>query len=111
MTEKVEKAFYHLKSLDGGGENIEAILLVWGVRDEVLEKIPVEGSWLYGEYDFIAKVEFGSEMELEAFEKQLRKLINGNTFKLIPIKLSAVKRKVNGEETVAFLENVKASVP
>lgn len=89
---------------------IEAVLLVWGVRDEVLEKIPVKGHWLYGEYDFIAKVDFASEDELEEFEKTLRRLINGNTFKLMPIKLSAVKREVDGEETVAFLESVKALV-
>jgi DNA-binding Lrp family transcriptional regulator len=90
---------------------IEAILLVWGVRDEVLEQIPVEGFWLYGEYDFIAKVDFASEGEMEEFEKALRRLINGNTFKLMPVKLSAVKREVNGEETIALLESVKASAP
>ncbi|WP_457742097.1 hypothetical protein [Thermococcus sp.] len=90
---------------------IEAILLVWGVRDEVLEKLPVEGFWLYGEYDFIARVDFANEREMEEFEKTLRKLINGNTFKLMPVKLSAVKREINGEETVALLESVKASVP
>lgn len=69
----------------------EAILLVWGVRDEVLEELPVEGSWLYGEYDFIAKVEFSSEEEAEEFEKLVRRIINGGTYKLLPIKLSAVK--------------------
>ncbi|MBP1910952.1 hypothetical protein [Thermococcus stetteri] len=90
---------------------IEAILLVWGVRDEVLESIPVEGQWLYGEYDFIAKVDFASEEELEEFEKLLRKLINGNTFKLMPVKLSASKTEVDGEERVAVLENIKVSAP
>ncbi len=69
----------------------EAILLVWGVRDEVLEELPVEGSWLYGEYDFIAKVEFADVVEMEAFERSLRRVINGGTYKLLPIKLSAVK--------------------
>jgi hypothetical protein len=90
---------------------IEAILLVWGVRDEVLERIPIEGQWLYGEYDFIARVEFAGEAELEEFEKLLRKLINGNTFKLMPVRLSASKREVDGEERVTILESVKASVP
>ncbi|NJE53901.1 hypothetical protein [Thermococcus sp. 21S9] len=92
-------------------KKIEAILLVWGVRDEVLEQIPVEGFWLYGEYDFIARVDFASESEMEEFEKALRRLINGNTFKLMPVKLSAVKREVDGEETIALLESVKASAP
>ena len=90
---------------------IEAILLVWGVRDEVLEELPVSGYWLYGEYDFIARVDFASEAELEEFEKTLRKMINGNTFKLMPVKLSAVKREVDGKETLTFLESVKASAP
>ena len=90
---------------------IEAILLVWGVRDEVLEKLPVSGYWLYGEYDFIAKVDFASEFEMEEFEKALRKLINGNTFKLMPVKLSAIKREVNGKETIALLESVKVTAP
>jgi len=91
-------------------KKIEAILLVWGVRDEVLEKLPVEGKWLYGEYDFIAKVDFASEAELKDFERQLRKLINGNTFKLMPVKLSAVKREGKGE-VITVLESVKASAP
>jgi len=68
---------------------MEAILLVWGVRDEVLEKLPVSGHWLYGEYDFIAKVHFEDERDMERFEKDLRRLIKGNTFKLMPIKFSA----------------------
>lgn len=90
---------------------MEAILLVWGVRDEVLKKIPVEGHWLYGEYDFIAKVDFATEVEMEEFERLLGKIINGHTFKLMPVRLSAVKKDVNGEEKVAVLESVKASVP
>nr|WP_245250255.1 hypothetical protein [Thermococcus stetteri] len=76
-----------------------------------MESIPVEGQWLYGEYDFIAKVDFASEEELEEFEKLLRKLINGNTFKLMPVKLSASKTEVDGEERVAVLENIKVSAP
>ncbi len=64
---------------------MQAILLVWGVRDEVLKKIPVDGSWLYGEYDFIAKVEFEDEEEMQRFEKSLRALIKGNTYKLLPV--------------------------
>jgi len=90
---------------------IEAVLLVWGVRDEVLEELPVSGQWLYGEYDFIAKVDFASEKEMEEFERTLRHLINGNTFKLMPVRLSAVKREADGEETVTLLESVKASAP
>jgi len=91
--------------------SIEAILLVWGVRDEVLEKLPVSGQWLYGEYDFIAKVDFASEAEMEEFERTLRHIIKGNTFKLMPIKLSAIKRDVEGKETITLLESVKASAP
>lgn len=91
--------------------SIEAILLVWGVRDEVLEKLPVSGQWLYGEYDFIAKVDFASEKELEEFERALRHLIRRNTFKLMPIKLSAIKRDIEGKETITLLESVKALAP
>ncbi|NJE02550.1 hypothetical protein E3E27_00035 [Thermococcus sp. MV11] len=87
------------------------MLLVWGVRDEVLERLPVSGYWLYEEYDFIASVDFASEREMEEFEKVLRRLINGNTFKLMPVRLSAIKREVGGEETVTLLESVKASAP
>lgn len=92
-------------------KKIEAILLVWGVRDEVLEKLPVSGQWLYGEYDFIAKVDFASEKELEEFERALRHLIRRNTFKLMPVRLSAVKREVNGEEIVTLIGGLKASTP
>ena len=94
-----------------GVRTIEAILLVWGVRDEVLRKIPVEGRWLYGEYDFIARVEFSSEAEMEAFERSLRRLINGNTFKLMPVKLSAIKRETEDGVVISRLESVKVSVP
>lgn len=69
------------------------MLLVWGVRDEVLERIPVEGQWLYGEYDFIAKVEFADLAEMEEFERLIRRIINGNTYKLLPVKISAVKHE------------------
>ena len=68
---------------------LEAILLVWGVRDEVLKKLPVEGYWLYGEYDFIAKVEFADENELKEFRLKLTKLVGRGKFKLFPVKLSS----------------------
>ncbi|ASJ03471.1 hypothetical protein A3L09_09465 [Thermococcus profundus] len=71
----------------------EAILLVWGVRDEILKLLPVEGHWLYGEYDFIAKVEFEGWAEMEEFEKTIRALINGNTYKLLPVISSGTKIK------------------
>ena len=90
---------------------MEAILLVWGVRDEVLKEIPVEGYWLYGEYDFIAKVEFSTEGEMDEFERKLQHLIKGNTFKLIPVKLSAVKKESGEGEGVYILEGVKVSAP
>ncbi len=90
---------------------IEAILLVWGVRDEVLEKLPVDGYWLYGEYDFIAKVEFRDEFEMEQFSSQLRRAIKGGTFKLMPVTLSAVKNGAEGSETVSVLESLKVSAP
>ncbi|NJE29650.1 hypothetical protein E3E38_01085 [Thermococcus sp. 18S1] len=86
---------------------IEAILLVWGVRDEVLEKLPVEGYWLYGEYDFIAKLEFRDEFEMEEFMRDLKSVIHGGTFKLMPAMISAVK---NGEET-SVVEGLKPSAP
>ncbi|WP_231855801.1 hypothetical protein [Thermococcus peptonophilus] len=81
------------------------------MRDEILRELPVEGQWLYGEYDFIAKVDFSSESEMEDFEKLLRKLVNGNTFKLMPVKLSASKTDVNGEEKITIMESVKVSAP
>jgi len=76
-----------------------------------LEKLPSEGYWLYGEYDFIAKVEFRDEFEMDQFASQLRRTINGGTFKLMPITLSAVKKNVEGTETVSILESLKVSVP
>ncbi|WP_297464636.1 Lrp/AsnC ligand binding domain-containing protein [Thermococcus sp.] len=92
-------------------KEIEAILLVWGVRDEVLEKLPVDGYWLYGEYDFIAKVEFRDVAGMERFVEELRRLINGGTFKLMPVTLSAVKNGAEGSETVSVLESLKVSAP
>ncbi|ASI99965.1 hypothetical protein A3L02_08805 [Thermococcus celer Vu 13 = JCM 8558] len=86
---------------------IEAILLVWGVRDEVLEKLPVKGHWLYGEYDFIAKVDFRDEFEMEEFMKDLKRIIHGGTFKLLPVLISGVK---TGNGT-SILESLKASAP
>lgn len=86
---------------------IEAILLVWGVRDEVLEKLPVEGYWLYGEYDFIAKMEFRDEFEMEEFMRDLKRVIHGGTFKLIPVVISAIK---NGEGT-SVVEGLKPLAP
>ncbi|MCD6523869.1 MAG: hypothetical protein J7K48_02575 [Thermococcus sp.] len=68
---------------------MQAILLVWGVPEDALKKIPVKGSPLYGEYDFIAKVEFKNEAEMERFETSLRALIKGNTYKLLPILTSS----------------------
>jgi DNA-binding Lrp family transcriptional regulator len=79
------------------------MLLVWGVRDEVLKKIPVDGQWLYGEYDFIAKVEFADLAEMEEFERLIRRIINGNTYKLLPVKISAIRRENGGE--FAILES------
>ena len=85
---------------------MEAILLVWGVRDEVLRGLPVKGHWLYGEYDFIARVEFGSGVEMEEFEKLLRRLIDGGRFKLMPVKISGLKGEEGRGET-SILENVE----
>ncbi len=86
---------------------IEAILLVWGVRDEVLEKLPVEGYWLYGEYDFIAKMEFRDEFEMEEFMRDLKRVIHGGTFKLIPVVISAIKN----EEGTSVVEGLKPLAP
>jgi hypothetical protein len=66
----------------------------------VLEKIPVEGQWLYGEYDFIAKVEFADITEMDAFERLLRRVIKGNTYKLLPVRISAVRNKESMEVSV-----------
>jgi len=89
---------------------MEAILLVWGVGDDVLEKLPVDGYWLYGEYDFIAKLEFSNRAEMDGFEKTLRGLIRGGTFKLLPVKLSFAGVVENGEGA-AVQEDVRASAP
>ena len=94
MTENSWKGFYSLSpptSRQAEVVKIEAILLVWGARDEVLKKIPVEGYWLYGEYDFIAKVECSDEEQMKSFLRELKHVIHGGTFKLIPVQLSAVK--------------------
>jgi uncharacterized protein with GYD domain len=84
----------------------EAILLVWGVRDEVLKLLPVEGHWLYGEYEFIAKVEFDDWAEMEEFERAIRALINGNTYKLLPVTLSGKKEEA---ENIIMLESIEAT--
>ncbi len=55
----------------------------------MLKKLPVEGYWLYGEYDFIAKVEFADENELKEFRLKLTKLVGRGKFKLFPVKLSS----------------------
>ena len=69
--------------------DLEAILLVWGVKDEILKEFPVKGYWLYGEYDFIAKVEFADEDELKEFSSRLSRLMGKGKFKLFPVKLSS----------------------
>ncbi len=65
---------------------IEAILLIWGTRDEVIRQLPVNGHMLYGEYDFIAKVEFTSDKELREFEKRIRRILGSSRFKIMPIR-------------------------
>lgn len=70
---------------------LEAILLIWGVRDEVLERLPVKGYWIYGEYDFIAKIDFDDEKELKEFSLMLTRLIGGGKFKIFPVKFSYSK--------------------
>ncbi|WP_048151435.1 hypothetical protein [Palaeococcus ferrophilus] len=67
---------------------IEALLLVWGVRDEDLERLPVDGYWLYGEYDFIGKIYAESEEEFEALKRQIARIV-GHNFKIFPVKYSA----------------------
>nr|WP_206203518.1 hypothetical protein [Thermococcus sp. M36] len=76
-----------------------------------MEKLPVEGHWLYGEYDFIAKVEFRDEFEMEQFIGQLRRLIHGGTFKLMPVTLSAIKTGDGENETVSVLEDLRVLAP
>ncbi len=58
------------------------------MRDEVLKRLPVEGYWLYGEYDFIAKVELETEEDLLTFEKRIHEILCPGRFKLMPVKLS-----------------------
>ncbi|EHR79347.1 hypothetical protein OCC_07606 [Thermococcus litoralis DSM 5473] len=70
---------------------LEAVLLIWGVRDEVLEKLPIKGHWLYGEYDFIAFLRFEDNKELEEFKRELHHLIGSEKFKIYPVKYSARK--------------------
>ncbi|WP_346766032.1 hypothetical protein [Thermococcus sp. M39] len=86
---------------------LEAILLVWGVRDEVLKKLPVEGYWLYGEYDFIAKVEFADENELREFSLRLTRLVGRGKFKLFPVKLSSstLKNSAENHQINGIIEN------
>lgn len=70
----------------------EVVLLIWGVRDEVLEKLPIKGHWLYGEYDFIAVLSFEDSRELEEFKRELHHLIGSEKFKMYPVKYSARKK-------------------
>ncbi|MDK2854765.1 MAG: hypothetical protein PWQ92_1659 [Thermococcaceae archaeon] len=70
---------------------LEAVLLMWGVREEVLEKLPIKGHWLYGEYDFIAVLRFEEGKELEEFKRELHHLIGSEKFKIYPVKYSARK--------------------
>ena len=85
---------------------IEALLLVWGVRDEDLERLPVNGYWLYGEYDFIGKIYVESEEEFEALKREISAIV-GHNFKIFPIKYSATSSpgQVLGEkvEVSAYL--------
>lgn len=77
---------------------LKAILLIWGVRDEVLEKLPIKGYWIYGEYDFIAKIDFTDEKELKEFSLMLTKLIGGGKFKIFPVKFSYSKEIETSEK-------------
>lgn len=90
--------------------DIEVILFVWGVRDEILREFFVEGQWFYGEYDFIVRVDFFSDFEMEDFERFFRKIINGNMFKFMLVKFLVSKIDVNGEEKIMILESVKVLV-
>jgi len=68
---------------------LEVVLLIWGVRDEVLRKLPIKGYWLYGEYDFIAVLSFENNEKLEEFKRELYHLIGSEKFKIYPVKYSA----------------------
>ncbi|WP_175059311.1 hypothetical protein [Thermococcus sp. 2319x1] len=71
---------------------LEVVLLIWGVRDEVLRELPIEGYWLYGEYDFIAVLSFEDGKSLEEFKRELHHLIGSEKFKVYPVKYSARNR-------------------
>ncbi|USS40209.1 hypothetical protein NF865_07700 [Thermococcus aggregans] len=68
---------------------LEAVLLVWGVRDDVLRELPIKGYWLYGEYDFIAVLTFENREKLEEFKQKLNCIIGDGKFKVCPVRYSA----------------------
>jgi len=51
--------------------DLKAVLVIWGVKDDILKKLPIEGHWLYGEYDFISILDFDNSGELEEFKEEL----------------------------------------
>ncbi|NPA48243.1 MAG: hypothetical protein GXO14_06345 [Thermococci archaeon] len=67
--------------------SIEAILLVWDAGSEEIERLPIRGYLLHGEYDFIARVKFSNESEMKDFERSIRRIIGSGRFKLMPVKV------------------------
>jgi len=66
--------------------DLKAVLVIWGVKDDILEKLPIEGHWIYGEYDFISILDFDNSGELEEFKEKLRHLIGDEKFKVYLVK-------------------------
>ncbi|WP_206205552.1 hypothetical protein [Thermococcus sp. MV5] len=58
-----------------------------------MEKLPFEGSLAYGEYDFIASLEFHSVAELENLKKSLYKLIGIGNFVIYVVRYSKIQPK------------------
>ena len=48
---------------------------------------------------------------MEQFAGELKRLIHGGTFKLMPVALSAVKGEGENGGAVSVLESIKVSVP
>jgi len=74
--------------------DLKAVLVIWGVKDDILKKLPIEGHWVYGEYDFISILDFDNSGELEEFKEKLRHLIGDEKFKVYSVKYGA-KNKID----------------
>ncbi|WP_187146398.1 hypothetical protein [Thermococcus sibiricus] len=68
---------------------LKAVLIIWCIKEDILEKLTIEGHWAYGEYNFISILDFDNSRELEEFKEKLRHLIGDEKFKVYLVKYEA----------------------